>query len=102
MTHSERVIYFDGKNTGYTGHFPQHISLGGKGPLMAIRFFVNYSTSQSCFLANFDLKSICLMWFFFPPLLFFWPALKSVDREVRLHKGPSECVLVFHLFELER
>lgn len=30
MTHSERVIYFDGKNTGYTGHFPQHISLGDK------------------------------------------------------------------------
>ncbi len=32
MTHGERVIYFDGKNTGYTGHIPQHISLGVKEP----------------------------------------------------------------------
>lgn len=32
MTHGERVIYFDGKNTGYTGRIPRHISLGGKEP----------------------------------------------------------------------
>lgn len=32
MTHSARVIYFDGKNTGYAGHFPQRISLGGEEP----------------------------------------------------------------------
>lgn len=54
-------------------------------------------------LANFDLKSVCLMIFLvFFPLPFFGPPLKSVDREVRLHKGPRERVLAFHLFELER
>lgn len=39
--------------------------------------------------ANFDLKSICLMFFsfFFSLHPLHWPTLRSVDSEVRLHTG---------------
>lgn len=41
MTHSERVISFDGKNTDYAAHPPKSISLGGNIFLTFVNIFVN-------------------------------------------------------------
>lgn len=48
MTHSERVISFDGKDAGYTAHVPTSIPLGKKLSFPVVRIFVNCFTSPAC------------------------------------------------------